>query len=84
MKLVNPPGDLYNDRRLNLRVSSADVDRLQRIKRARLVASDSEVIRLLIDEEHEALKASGAFRTVDKLALQVAPKPKPKKKAKGK
>ena len=73
MKLINPPGDLYNDRRLNLRVSSADVDRLQRIKRARLIASDSEVIRLLIDEEHEALQASGAFRTVGQACAASSP-----------
>ena len=56
------------EKRLNIRLSQADYDRLQDIRLATFIGSDSDVIRTLIQARHREL--AGQIRRVKAIAKQ--------------
>lgn len=58
------------EKRLNIRIDSDDYLRLQEIKRAHGLVTDSAAVRAMIDTQHETLAKAGAFRTIERLTEQ--------------
>jgi predicted CopG family antitoxin len=59
-------------KRLNIRIDDDTYERLQAVKRATFKATDSELVRTLVDASWTALKVGGALRAADTLASKAA------------